>query len=364
MTNENKFRAPWSASPYLHLTEGGIYNPHTGRTLSVDHSLFPTLQRLAKERSVLSSLDEKERELANDGWLVAGGENLSRAYRLRYVSLETHTVCTQACSFCPVSIAPRKPQYMTTELFERLVAEISSHSDSLEGVTLNNYNEPTADRRFVDQVRTLLDHDLPVAVLSNGSTFTPDKVDALVALGPITYLSINVSGLDRERYRAERQRDHLPMVLKHLDYMKDRRVAETMDLVVLGHQDEQHRADTAALADRFGDSRFNVRDFAIMDRAGYLSFGIKPEKPLASLRGCDNLGSRPIEHVHINPTGLCVLCCEDYDEHHVIGDLSRQSLHEVMTGDEIAHLRRMIYGIEEAPEDFICRNCVFALAGE
>jgi MoaA/NifB/PqqE/SkfB family radical SAM enzyme len=364
LTTDDGLRGKWSASPYLHLIEGGIYNPHTGRTLSVDDPRHPTLRRLAEERSALAELDGDQRDLAGDGWLVADGDDLSRRYRLRYVSLETHTVCTQACSFCPVSIAPRKPEYMPTELFESLVAEIATHSDALEGVTLNNYNEPTADRRFVDQVRTLLDHELPVAVLSNGSTFTPDKVDALVEMGPITYLSVNISGLDRERYAAQRQRDHLEMVLEHLDYMRDRPVAETMDLVVLGHQDEQHRADTAELAERFAGSRFNVRDFAIMDRAGYLSFGLKPEEPHSLLRGCDNLGSRPIEHIHINPRGQCILCCEDYDEHHVIGDLTRQSLHEVMTGDEIARLRRTIYGLEEAPAEFICRKCVFALGGK
>lgn len=353
----------WTASPYLHLTDGGISNPHTGRTMAVDDPRHGALRRLAEERTVIDELDETGRGLADEGWLVAKGEDLSRAYRLRYVSLETHTVCTQRCSFCPVSIAPREPDYMPTELFERLASEIATHRSTLEGVMLNNYNEPTADRRFTDQVRTLLELGLPVAVLSNGSTFTPNKVDALVEMGPITYLSINISGLDRERYAAERERDHLETVLAHLDYMKDRPVAETMDLIVLGRQDEQHRADTAAIRERFAGSRFNVRDFAIMDRAGYLSFGLKPERPHAVLSGCNNLGSRPIEHIHINPKGSCILCCEDYDEHHVIGDLTRQSLEEVMTGDEIARLRRMIYGLEEAPEDFICRKCVFALSG-
>ena len=81
------------------------------------------------------------------------------------------------------------------------------------------------------------------------------------------------------------------------------------------------------------------------------------------LRGCNNLGSRPIEHIHINPRGQCVLCCEDYDEFHVIGDLTVESIDEVLSGEEIARLRRMIYGLEEAPDEFICRKCVFALAG-
>ena len=352
------------ASPYLHLHDHVILNPHNGRGMAAEDPAFGELKRLIRGRFKLAELDEVQKTLAADAWLIPETEDLSTRYRLRYVSLETHTVCTQACSFCPVSIAPRKPEYMPNELFKRLVEEISHYRDTIEAVTLNNYNEPTADRRFADQVRTLMEHQLPVAVLSNGSTFTPDKVDALVAMGPIRYMSINISGLDRERYALERQRDHLPKVLEHLEYMKDKPVAETMDLIVLGQDDDQHRTDTEALRQRFGGSRFNVRNFEIMDRAGYLPIGLKPDKPFEKLRGCNNTGSRPIEHIHINPQGQCVLCCEDYDEFHKVGDLTRQTIDEVLSGEEMARLRRMIYGVDEAPDDFICRKCIFTLSGE
>lgn len=354
----------WIPSPYLHVEPNRLYNPHTGATLQPETPGYDRLRKLTSSRQRLSGLDRDLEALSADGWLIPQGRDLSREYRLRWVSLETHTVCTQRCSFCPVSMAPRKPEYMATKLFERLAREISGYRETLEGVMLNNYNEPTADRRFTDQVRVLLDHGLPAAVLSNGSTFTPDKVDALVEMGPITYLSVNISGLDRERYAAERQRDHLPTVLAHLDYMKNKPVAETMDLVVLGQRDATHETETAAVRKRFAGSRFRVRDFEIMDRAGYLPFGIGPKTPHRILRGCDNLGSRPIEHLHITPQGRCVFCCEDYDEHHVVGDLTRQTIDQVMRSDEMARLRRMNYGLEEAPLEFICRKCVFALTPE
>ncbi len=352
----------WSASPYLHLFDHVVLNPHTGLGISNEDPAYQVLRRLIESGDSVVDLDAIQGRLAADRWLIPEGEDLSTAYRLRYVSLETHTVCTQACSFCPVSMAPRKPEYMATELFERLVEEIAGYRDTIEAVTLNNYNEPTADRRFADQVRTLMEHHLPVAVLSNASTFTPDKADALVEIGPIAYLSVNISSLDRERYKAERRRDHLQTVLEHLEYIKDRPVAETMDLIVLGHQDDQHRADAAAIRDRFAGSRFVVRDFQIMDRAGYLPIGLKPDRPHQGLRGCSNLGSRPIEHIHINPQGKCVLCCEDYDEYHIVGDLQTQTIDEVMSGEEMARLRRMTYGLEDAPDEFICRKCVFAIA--
>ncbi len=360
--NVARMRNRWMASPYLHLHDHVVLNPHTGLGVAANDPAFDELKRLIKGRITLEDLDQVQKRLADDRWLIRETEDLSTSYRLRYVSLETHTVCTQRCSFCPVSIAPRNRHYMPTELFTRLVREIAEFRETIEAVTLNNYNEPTADRRFTEQVRIMLEHALPVAVLSNGSTFTPDKVDALVEMGPITYLSVNISSLDRERYAAERQRDHLPKVLEHLDYMKDRLVAETMDLIVLGHGDEQHQADAKALRQRFAGSRFKVRDFEIMDRAGYLPIGRKPDKPFERLRGCNNTGSRPIEHLHINPKGQCLLCCEDYDEHHKVGDLTVQTIHDVMSGEEMAQLRRMVYGVDDAPNDFICRKCVFALA--
>jgi hypothetical protein len=55
-----------------------------------------------------------------------------------------------------------------------------------------------------------------------------------------------------------------------------------------------------------------------------------------------------------------VLCCEDYDEKYVVGDLTRQTVREVLEGEELALMRKWIYGLEEAPADFICRKCVFA----
>jgi Iron-sulfur cluster-binding domain len=97
-----------------------------------------------------------------------------------------------------------------------------------------------------------------------------------------------------------------------------------------------------------------------MDRAGWLDVGLKPDVPKRHLAGCDNLGSRPLQHLHITPRGQCVLCCEDYDERYLVGDLTSSTVTEVLEGPELATMRKWVYGIEEAPDDFMCRDCVFA----
>jgi len=98
----------------------------------------------------------------------------------------------------------------------------------------------------------------------------------------------------------------------------------------------------------------------VMDRAGWLDVGLKAATHGRPLAGCDNVGSRPLQHLHITPRGACILCCEDYDEKYVVGDLTKQSIDEVLRGDELAKMRRWVYGLEEAPADFMCRSCVFA----
>jgi MoaA/NifB/PqqE/SkfB family radical SAM enzyme len=348
-------------NPFLHLGPDRVYNPHTDRTMMQGEPGYASLLALIAG-APLEAITEVDRgHLAADGWLLPGEEDASLRFLLKYVSLEAHTVCNQSCYFCPVSIAPREDYFMPTELYERIVGELAVWRDTIEAVFMINYNEPTADKRFVEQVRTIRAAGLPPAVLTNGTGLTPKRVDALVEMGGLRFLSINLSTLDRDRYNKDRGGDHLQMVLRHLDYAKDKPLAEQMDMVVLGTGNENHRRDFEEISARFAGSRFTVKSFEVMDRAGYLQIGLKPAVPNQRLCGCENVGSRPLQHIHITPRGQCVLCCEDYDEKYVVGDLTRESVQQVLTGPAMAQMRRWAYGVEEAPRDFICRGCSFAL---
>ena len=345
-------------SPFLHVGPDRIYDPLTDRTLRVGDPGYEALRgRIAGQPLP----EEVTSGLVADGWLVPSTADLTRRFHLKYVSLEAHTVCNQSCYFCPVSVAPREDYFMPTELYERIVGELAEFRSTIEAVIMIAYNEPTVDRRFVDQVRAIRAAGLPPAVLSNGTGLTPDRVDAIIESGGLKFLSINLSTLDRERYEADRGGDHLGLVLRNLDYLKDRPLAETMDMVVLGTGDQKHRADFEAIRGRFAGSRFDVKYFEVNDRAGYLQVGWSVKGPLRRLRGCDLVGSRPLQHLHINPRGQCILCCQDYSESHVVGDLTTSTVREVLTGPELAQMRAWTYGLEEAPAKFICRSCKFSI---
>ena len=351
-------------NPAVQLQAGGFYNPLTGRWLAPGSEGFRVIEALREERiGPRDPARDVREQLLEQEWLVPPGTDVWHRFRLRVVALETHTVCNQACVFCPVSHSPRDPYFMEDGLFERVADQLVEFRDTLEAIFLMNYNEPTLDRRLAAHVRMLAGRGLPVALNTNGTGLVPRLVDELVEAGPLRFLSINLNTIDRDRYRAERGKDQLHLVLENLRYAGSRPVAEEMVIAVLGDGDERHRAEVEAITRTFEESRFEVRDHRLMDRAGHVEAGLKVVDPGAPLAGCDNLGSRPFEHLHVSPRGRCVLCCEDYDEAYVVGDLTRQSVREVLEGEPMARYRRWAYGAEEAPADFICRGCIYALRG-
>jgi hypothetical protein len=348
----------WKPSSFLHFGPDRVYSPLSDRHLEAGDPLYAALERL---RAGFDAPQEDLAALRAGHWVERGAEEASHEFLLKYVSLEAHTVCNQACYFCPVSIAPRESHFMPMELYENILGQLSAFRSTIEAVFMINYNEPTADKRFVEQVKAIRGAGLPPGVLTNGTGLTPDRVDALVLAGGLRFLSINLSTLDRERYKTDRGGDHLELVLRNLDHAKDKPLAEQMDIVVLGTGNENHRRDFEAIERRFAGSRFTVKFFEVMDRAGHIEIGKRPAQSINNLCCCDNVGSRPLQHIHITPHGQCLLCCEDYDEKYVVGDLTHESVADVLAGPKLALMRRWAYGIEEAPRDFICRSCTFAL---
>lgn len=353
------------ASPYIHVGPDRLHNPLTDETLlsgSADYALVRALLESPLEPRVID--DASRERLALDGWIVAEGDDQSARHRLKIVSLETNSVCNQACYFCPVSVDPREDSVMPDELFTSIVDQLRAYRETLDAIFLQSYNEPTVDRRFVRHVREIMTAGLPVAVLTNGTGLTPSRVGEILEAGPLRFLSVNFSTMNPERYARDRGKDQTALVLRNLDAMKNLRVAREMKILVLGQGDDDHRRDFEEIRARFDASNFVVESHLVMDRAGYFEFGLRPTEPIRKLRGCDNVGSRPIQHLHVTPKGLCVLCCEDYDENYVVGNLNMQRVAEVLSGPEMSRMRRWAYGVEEAPVDFICRRCVFALGGE
>ena len=352
---------PETVSPYLHVREASVYNPLTGAELPKDSEAWRALGRIeagqapAVDPSVLAHL-RAERFLIEDAFAE------SRRTHLLYVSLETCTSCNHRCPFCPVSVAPREKEVMSQELFQRIVDEVHAFGGDRMVVSLSNYNEPTFDPLFEERVRYLFAKGIPLSVLTNASGFTPERAEMFEKLGRFRYIGVNLPTLRADRYEKLHGTRDLPRVLANMDAMHARELSEETAIVCLGEEDEEHLRDVAEIRAHFEPKGWVVKQFKIRSRPDSGTYVIEPP-PLKKLKGCELVGSRPFEHLHVTGTGTAVLCCQDYYEKLTVGDLKTQSVSEILGGDTMARLRRWTYGVEEAPEDFLCRRCEFAIPG-
>ena len=151
--------------PFLQFNGRDIYNPLTGRRISAESHDARLIEDCVRDPGLIDCLSVRDTDnLARDGWIVEDDGALAHRFRLRFVSLESHTICNQACYFCPVSTDPRAQEFMPDDLYGSIVEQLASYKATLVAVFMMSYNEPSLDPRFVDHVRLLRESGLPPAV--------------------------------------------------------------------------------------------------------------------------------------------------------------------------------------------------------
>ncbi len=348
-------------SPFLHRLADRVESPVTGAVLGTEDPLAAAVRSVAPGEGFRGHLAAADLErLVAGAFLIDDIAGASHRGRLLYANVETCSTCNHRCSFCPVSIDPREKDVMPQDLFVRIVDEILETAEPEMVFFLNNYNEPTVDPLFLERLEVLFARKVRVALLTNASRLTPEKTDAIRALGTLRYLGVNLPTLEAARYREMHGTTDLPAVLRNVDYVLGHPLAEENAIVVLGYDDERHARDVEEITAAYAGHPWAVRKFRVQNRAGLVDAPVTPVSK-RKLAGCDLVGSRPLQHLQVVASGKVTFCCQDYYEHHVVGDLRTQSVREALASPELARLRRWAYGAEEAPADFICRGCEFAL---
>ncbi len=287
------------------------------------------------------------------GWITDARKVDRVQHYVRNLVLETCTPCTASCVFCPVSTNPRRrPRIMEMDLFELILSRFDGHK--LNFVTLNIYNEPLLHPQFLLQAQLLADHGHPLALFTTAAILSPEISDGLANIGNVDRIVINCPSTDPVEYKrlmgVKMPRD-LVANLKHaID------VGLPIQICVNGLTESTERSDAivAALAED-ANRKPNAFTNYTHNRAGAIQGTENLDDPIwtGELRGC----RRAVEDVTVNVDGQVFLCCEDFHQNHILGDLRTQTLDEILNSERAVRYRRTIFGLDPAPADFICRKC-------
>jgi radical SAM protein with 4Fe4S-binding SPASM domain len=275
---------------------------------------------------------------------------------MKYIQIETTTTCNQRCYFCPISQVKRPKNQLSLNKLDKILIGLRPYD--IENIVISGFNEPTYDKQFIDKVKMIRKAGFAFSLCTNSSGLTPDLTDKLLELR-ISNFTINLSTIDAKQYAKDRGSKDLKRVISQLTYLFNN--TNKITLLILGALDAKHADNIQTIINQFTD--FNTIKFLlspIADYAGKSTHVLSKRPNYKILQGCSM--ARQNQWLHFMADGNAILCCQDYFGKYKLGNINESTVTEIYQGEKLAQMRRWISGQEEAPQDFICRNCVFAIS--
>jgi hypothetical protein len=278
----------------------------------------------------------------------------------KVISIETALSCNARCVFC-AHHNQMMTGTMSMELFEKIIDEC--HARGIKLINFGVYGEIMTDKYLFERIRYIRKYDMTYSFFTNVSLLTPEKTEKLFELGGLASVNFSINGFSAEVYE------------KIMAGLK-RDVAYKNALYFL-EQKEKLKLDGLAVHISAVRTKLNKKDFKkffkfwkkqkgvsmvwsleLMDR-----MGTEYDGKLGKLGPMDNRRNwlSPCKllwgPLSVYYDGRVSPCCKDDDKRElIIGDLSKQTLADVLGGEALNNLRR-IHLSNKRDSHPICGKC-------
>lgn len=240
----------------------------------------------------------------------------------------TTAVCNANCFHCPTNKAYSKTQakgFMDMALFERIVDELAEMGFS-GGVVFGLFGDPLSDPLFLERMR-LVRRRLPRAIIcpsTNAGVYESDKHRE--ALSYADDVVVHVEGVTSEVYNASMRPLKLARTAPRVEQLIEDRRGKPVRIISPVHKRNLH--EMAALRDLWeGRGAGSTFYSYLMNRGGQAdAFEDAALAPVAT--GCS---PTILADLVIDWDGSVVTCCQDFHRRTIIGDLTKESVREVLS---------------------------------
>jgi len=226
--------------------------------------------------------------------------------------------------------------------------------------------EPLTDPLIFDRIeyiRRVLG-DVEIELSTTPAMLTPDNAERLLQ-APITELRISSHGICDDDYRLLMPGVKFSRAWQQLNEFLDKwqqtRPYPVYIVCLFGLLPPQREREI----ERYWAQRnIPLQRWRVTSRAARVDlrqFDSAPDPtPWRNARGPAPYAcrfDRDRQWMHILSDGRVTLCCMDYYQEIILGDLRHQSISDLWNGPAFAKVRRQILGSEPAPANFLCHRC-------
>lgn len=285
--------------------------------------------------------------------------------------IDSTNLCNAKCSWCHNPDLKYPKGVMSNELFEKIIDDYSQYPGN---VWFSTFGEPFMDKNILKKIKYLRKFSSIkiVNLLTNGLLLDSDKSRELLDLK--IGIDISLDEVDKDNFERIKQID-FDRVIKNVFFLleENKRVGNPVKVVVriktITNESEIEKSEvyhrlkelcndidltpimsTGSLANWAGS--FNKKSFfdefypEINFNSRYKNYNLENNAPCAQLW----------KNIVVMWDGKVVLCCVDMEGEFIIGDLSKNTILEVWSGEKLNEIREL-FKKRLKDKITICKKC-------
>ncbi len=283
------------------------------------------------------------------------------------LQVEPTNFCNIKCRFCPVGDHNLFKQsginlgILTMDLFKKAIDSLSDFEEKIKTIHLYGNGEPLINKHFHEMVKYAKKsgHIELIDTTTNGLLLIPEKIDPIIEAG-IDKINISINGITSEQYyEVTCTKVNFDEFLNNLRYLYENR--GKCKILIKSISELYNEKDKK----RFFDIFSPVADYIFLENLTdpwphhkvEETLGVKSTRSAFSNRIEDKYVCCPIFYSLImNSDGTVSLCCVDWKNSLIIGDVKNSSLKEIWYSDVLfSHQMQHLKG--ERFNNLICREC-------
>lgn len=274
--------------------------------------------------------------------------------RPQLLSFEITAACDSRCIHCPRQGMDRLMKAMNFELFKKIIDQACEMK--IPELSPNGYGEILMVKNLEAYFEYISakKHKFKININTNGNQLTDDKINLFIDHN-VRSLNICLDGATKEtieKVRVKLSAEQMEAnVLRVMELKKQRgRKHPLLRLGMVVIPENQHEKEAflqkwQGKVDAVGLVGYSNRGGSLNERFGNWF------NPTHS-----NVCILPFSELFILSDGKAVLCCNDWNEEHLVGDLNHQSLQEVWSGPAL-QWARYLHKKRQGNQMEICKNC-------
>ena len=271
------------------------------------------------------------------------------------VMVENTNCCNSDCVFCPHPQMQRIKGFMDMELFQKIADQCQEIG--IDYFTIYGFGEPLLDPQFVDKVRYAKSIGLKrVTTNTNASLLTPEKSRALIEAG-LDEIYISFDAATAETFKKIRPALSFVTIENNIKELVRLRVAtgkKTPEIVLSFVETPDNKKEVKQYIKKWKSLVDHISISIIHNWTGELSDKLGIKNNFAYRDPCRLLWTDMV----ISWDGRVPLCCNDYENKTIIGDVEEQSIGEIWGGERLRKIRQH-HRAREFTQIAICAGCSY-----